>query len=271
MADLILDFCEKPQSLVIPDDLQVLSLRGCCEWVSDAVLRSLGSGGKLREVYLFRCCRLTDKGIMKIIRNSGRTLKILELSGCINISDELMIAIGRYCKSLISLDLTRCPLITDVGINFVIDGCSRSLEGLLLYANSTLGHSTYLSIADARHLKRLDLCGHPNLTSADLVKILINCEELIYLNLSWCINISDEVLWCVLSHLRLQNVEYLSLHGIKSLSREVMLELIAYLKAIPSLHSLDVRGIPSISDFTSDNCKKLRETIPDLVEWKLHH
>lgn len=267
----VFDFSEKPISFPEPRGLEVLSLRGCSEWVTDEVLGTLVVGGQLTEVYLFRCTRLTDRGVINLVRNCGKALRNIELSGCIKISDESLKAIGRYCKVVQSLDLTRCPLITDVGINFILDECSKRLEVLLLYADSGLGPSTYLGISEAHNLKKLDLCGHHNLSSSELIRIITNCENLVYLNLSWCTNISDEAIQAILEMKKLKHVEYLSLHGIKSLSRDVAIGLIEYLKGISSLTSLDLRGIPSVSDYTIDECLKLRETISSLVEWKLHH
>ena len=264
---LTLDFQSKPESFSSLESLEVLSLRGCCEWVTDDCLSHLSVSGKIKSVALFRCWRLTDAGLSSFMKRNGGTLRFLELAGCTKITDDTLRSINRFCPRLQYLDLTRCPLITDIGLNFIV---SQKLEVLLLYADSQLSASSYDAIAECTSMRKLDLCGHSNLDSHLMINILRSCgSTLEYLNLSWCVGLTDEVIDFVINSRSLRDVKYLSLFGIKNFTK--IDPLVEYLKSIPSLKHLDVRGIPSAFHLTKDDCKRLREIIPDLTEWKLHH
>lgn len=271
-SEIFLDFKERPIDYVVPSDLKVLSLRGCCEWVTDEVLDELVSSGCLESVYLFRCWRLSDKGLFNLLKHNGPRLRNLEFSGCNNLSDKTLKHVQRFCPNLKSIDLTRCPLVTDIGLNFLADGCPE-LESLLLYADSGLSSSSYIAIAQLINLRSLDLCGHENLSAQALVSILSACgNNLEYLNLSWCVNVSDAVLAHVMDQNLLCSIEYLSIFGIRAFSGQVLSNFIEYLCThAKKLTRLDVRGIPSVSEFSENDCRILRERFPNLVEWKLHH
>ena len=266
---LFLDFKPRPSQLPNLGKITDISLRGCCEWVTDDILGTVTSSGQIQTAHLFRCWRLTDRGIASFVKHNGSTLRTLELSGCSELTDGSLRAIGRFCNYLRELDLTRCVRISDVGVNHLL---VSKLEVLLLYADAQLSKSSYEAIASMSRLRRLDLCGHENLDSLSLIAILESCgDTLEYLNLSWCVGLGDEVLEDVVRNRRLKNIEWLSLFGIKSFSTGSMQRLVDYVKTLPQLASLDIRGIPSAAALTERNCCDLRATIPNLVEWKLHH
>ena len=272
MTQVNLDFQAEPSSLPGSDFLESLSLRGCCEWVTDEVIEHLSAGGKLSTINLFRCWRVTDKGILELVRRNGAYISSLELSGCSGITDKSLEAISKFCTNLKSIDLTRCNKITDIGINYLCESGKHTIETLLLYANSSLGTSSYCAIAQLEQLKRLDLCGHENLTSSDLICILgTSGDKVEYLNLSWCVSLTDLAVADFVENTRLGCIEYLSLFGIKNFTRRPMQVLVGYLQTRKRLKQLDVRGIPSISDLTENDCLELRRSLPGLEKWKLHH
>ena len=271
-TQLILDFTPKPPTdlTCVSDDLELLSLRGCCEWATDEILEQLSSSGQIKTAYFFRCWRLTDRGLYHFLKRHGDSLLTLDLSGCSHITDKTLQSIQRFCPRLRDLDLTRCVRITDIGINYITDR-KDTLESLLLYADAQLTSSAYSAIAQLSQLRRLDLCGHENLETKQLIDILNNCTGLEYLNLTWCVRLTDEVLTEIVQNDRLAHVSYLSLFGLKGFSAKPVHDLVEYLSSKPRLHELDLRAIPSAAEYTVDDCKLLRERIPHLVEWKLHH
>ena len=266
--ELNLDFREKPENFGDVGCLKILSLRGCCEWVTDTVLQELSVSGVIEVALLFRCWRLSDDGILNLVRRNGKSLVQLEISGCTHLTDSSLRSVSRYCPNLLKLDLTRCLGMSDIGINYI---ASSKLEELMLYADAELSGSSYDAIATAcTSLKRLDLCGHKNLTSSHLCAILTTCgNRLEYLNLSWCINLDDDIIDHIIRTESLQSIKYLSLFGIKNLT--MMDSLVAYLKDVSSLSQLDVRGIPASHHLTEKDCAELRVRIPRLSDWKLHH
>ena len=269
MRELILDFQEKPLLFPNCSSLEVLSLRGCCEWATDEVLNEVGIGGYVKSALLFRCFKVSDKGLIGFLKLNGSKLKTLELSGCTHITDKSLKAIARYCPVLVDLDLTRCTEVTDVGINMLTD---LSLETLLLYADAQLGQSGMAALCHFRHLRRLDLCGIHSLNSGHLIRMIESTgDSLEYLNLSWCINVSDEAVAYIIDNQKLKNIQSLSFFGIKNFSSTAISAIVNYLRDIPSCRELDIRAIPSASNYTANDCQHLREIMPHLQEWKLHH
>jgi hypothetical protein len=263
---LILDFQKKPESYVNLGSIKVLSLCGCSEWVTDAELSHLCEGGILECARLFRCWRLTDLGIARLVKMNGSTLKRLELSGCTQLTDESLRLISINCEGLLELDLTRCPRISDVGINFIASG---RLESILLYADAQLGNSSYLALSHCK-LRQLDLCGHSNLSNSDIIQIMeTSGGTLEYLNLSWCTQLTDALVEFIIVRSCLSKIRYLSFFGIKNLKK--IDQLIIYLQNVTSLRQLDLRGIPAAFHLTSNDCADLRNALPMLEEWKLHH
>jgi hypothetical protein len=252
--------------------LESLSLNGCSGWVTDEVIESLAIGGKLKSVSLFRCCRLTDRSVYYLMKHCGKSLKHLSLAGCSLIGDKSMKYIARFSISGIeSIDLTRCPLITDLGINHLCSSIPtlRSLRSLRLYANSVLGESSYQALSELSQIEELDLCGHSNLTDEILLNIMIKCQNLRELNLSWCTSLGDHTVADIVKTHSLRVIRSLSLFGIKNITNTV--QLIEYLaEDVPTIRELDIRGIPGAMVFTENDCALLRQRIPQLEKWKLH-
>jgi F-box/leucine-rich repeat protein 2/20 len=268
VMELKLDFHEKPEDFGDVDRLKILSLRGCCEWVTDTVLQDLSVSGVIEVALLFRCWRISDEGIRSLARRNGNSLVQLDISGCMNLTDFSLRSVNRYCPGLLKLDLTRCLGISDIGINYI---ATDKLEELILYADSELSGSSYDAIASAcTSLKRLDLCGHKNVESNHLCAILDTCgNRLEYLNLSWCIRLDDGIIDHIIRTESLRSIKYLSLFGIKNLTQ--MDALVAYLQDVSCLSQLDMRGIPAAQHLTEKDCTELRTRIPRLSDWKLHH
>ena len=156
---LVLDFQRKPTEFKDLTSIENLSLRGCCEWVTDDVLDELSVSGHVRNAAFFRCWRLTDRGLSCFLSRNGKNLQRLELSGCTQLTDATLHSISRFSPGLVELDLTRCLGITDVGINFI---SSRTLESLLLYADSQLTSSSLFSplSSNESHEKKNELPKH---------------------------------------------------------------------------------------------------------------
>ncbi|XP_059627587.1 uncharacterized protein LOC132270423 [Cornus florida] len=138
------------------NSLQVLNLGGC--WlITDRGLALLASGSlsrTLRKLVLEECDRITDFGVLHLremccleelnMAHCGRnvtdtggvaiaaiqTLKRLQLSWWINISNATLVALARNCLNLVAIDLTGCESITGDGIRALAN--HQSMESLVL-------------------------------------------------------------------------------------------------------------------------------------------
>ncbi|KAE8710402.1 hypothetical protein F3Y22_tig00110321pilonHSYRG00114 [Hibiscus syriacus] len=69
----------------------------------------------LVKVNLSGCLNLTDEVVLALTRLHGETLELLNLNGCRKITDTSLVAIADNCIFLSDLDLSRCA-ITDSGV-----------------------------------------------------------------------------------------------------------------------------------------------------------
>ncbi|KAJ4708080.1 F-box/LRR-repeat protein [Melia azedarach] len=100
-----------------------------CDRVTDFGVSFLRQMSCLEELNLAECGpKVTDIGGIAIA--SMKTLKRLNLSWLINVSDHTLTAIAKNCKNLAAIDLTGCELITGSGIRAF--GHHRCLESLVL-------------------------------------------------------------------------------------------------------------------------------------------
>lgn len=80
----------------------------------------------LRELSLEECRKISEKGFDAMARQATR-LTHLNLSRT-SITDNSLVEISTYCRSLISLDLTRCENVTDKGVLAVVKQASSLKE-----------------------------------------------------------------------------------------------------------------------------------------------
>lgn len=160
-----------------------------CKEIVDKDLEVLTGG--LTHLNLNALHNLTDNGIVNVVKLNSKTLihlelywhhslgndalvsiakscnklKLLNLSGCQKIEDPGIRAIGRSCFDLISIDLTRCIVLTDDSLEFLCSKLYQKLQSLNLYADSQFTDKGLASIAKLKDLRFLDMCGLGKISS----------------------------------------------------------------------------------------------------------
>jgi len=157
--------------------------------------------------------------------------------------------------------LSRCVKLTDDGLKEVLQKCS-SLESLNLYALSSFTDKVYKEIGLLSNLTFLDLCGAQNLSENGLVCIS-RCGGLAYLNLTWCVRVTDAGVVAIAQGC--QSLELLSLFGIVGVT-DACLEALSK-SCSHSLTTLDVNGCIGIKRRSRDDLLKL---FPKLRCFKVH-
>ncbi|KAJ7958817.1 F-box/LRR-repeat protein [Quillaja saponaria] len=100
-----------------------------CDRISDLGVSLLQKITSLEELNMAECGpKVTDLGCLSV--STIQTLKKMNLSWLVNVSDTTVVALAVNCPNLVSVDLTGCELITGAGIRaFANHG---SLEALVL-------------------------------------------------------------------------------------------------------------------------------------------
>lgn len=120
--------------------LKTLSLRASPH-ITDIGLEDVAQCHRLERLDLSHCLLVTDEGILALA-NSLPLLQLLAVSHCPTITEEGISAIAKGCKKLLFLDMSYCHLITDRGLTAVLKSC--------------------------RVLRYLDVTGLNNLSTAEL-------------------------------------------------------------------------------------------------------
>ncbi|XP_034907821.1 F-box protein At3g58530 isoform X1 [Populus alba] len=110
-------------------ELESLNLTRCIKLTDGGLQQILSKCSSLQSLNLYALSSFTDKAYKKI--SSLPLLKFLDLCGAQNLSDEGLSCIAK-CKNIVSLNLTWCVRVTDVGVVAIAEGCT-SLEFLSLF------------------------------------------------------------------------------------------------------------------------------------------
>uniref|UniRef100_A0A0G4H8H3 F-box/LRR-repeat protein 15-like leucin rich repeat domain-containing protein n=1 Tax=Chromera velia CCMP2878 TaxID=1169474 RepID=A0A0G4H8H3_9ALVE len=258
---------QKSCLLSLPSGLSELELNGCQELDDSALLFLASRLKKLVRFELYWNLKVTDAGVVKILRSNFRTLRHLNLSGCRKLTDTTAHEIADYCSRLRFLDLTRPAGMTEKGLWHICERLSN-LETLTLYASNNFTPEAFQFLSRLRLLKNLDLCG-----SSVEDEVVENAAggggwlNLVSLNLTWCLRVTDRSLKALSKGC--PALETLSLHGNTSITPDGLTAL-EQSPLKDTLTALDVRGCRQLDAYVSEGFKRLKEAFPKLTCFELH-
>ncbi|XP_068643490.1 uncharacterized protein [Aristolochia californica] len=131
-----------------------------CDRITDQALEAMATANFLQVLNLHGCCLVTDWGLVSLATgSSSRTLKILDVSECDQITD-FGVSLLQHMSCIEELSLAECgPKVTDIG---------------------------GVAIASIRCLRRLNLSWLFNMSDVTLLAISQNCEKLMALDVTGC-------------------------------------------------------------------------------------
>lgn len=248
--------------------LQVLNLNGCQEVDDDGLIAVAQRCPSLTSLSLYWNVRGTDAGFGRILRaQKGESLKNLCFSGCKHLSDQTVQKIVSRGQMLEVLDLTRCPKVSDAGIQLVCECCDR-LQILRLYAMAQLSAQAFTSLSRLVRLEELDLCGCR--IEDDAVVDLFTAASpspMHTLNLTWCPALTDAAVVAIASHC--PKLTWLSIFGNTNIT-SLAIEALAAGASGPLIKALDIRGLTQAAEYAVEP-RSLKKIFPSLVQWELHH
>ncbi|KAK7345181.1 hypothetical protein VNO77_15735 [Canavalia gladiata] len=240
--------------------LESLNLNGC-QKISDTGIEAITSCcSQLKSFSIYWNVRVTDTGILHIVRNCKHIID-LNISGCKSISDRGVQLIAENYPELESLNLTRCVKLTDDGLKKLLQRC-LFLQSLNLYALSSFTDEAYRKLCLLARLKILDLCGAQNLSDGG-VSCISKCKNLVSLNLTWCVRVTDEGVISIAEGCT--SLEFLSLFGIIGVT-DKCLEALSK-SCSNKITTLDVNGCIGIKKRSHE---ELLQLFPYLKCFKVH-
>ncbi|KAE8678111.1 F-box/LRR-repeat protein 3-like isoform X2 [Hibiscus syriacus] len=198
--------------------LESVDVSYCCGF-GDREAAALSSAVGLRDLNMDKCLGLTDVGLAKIAVGCSK-LEKLSLKWCMEITDlgvtnESLHSIASLLK-LEVLGLMACPLIDDVGLQFIEHGCpllkvidvSRckvlSSSGLIfvvrghdnlleLNAGYCLSELSTALLNQMKNIKRLEVIriDGARISETSFQLISANCKSLVEVGLSKCVGVTN--------------------------------------------------------------------------------
>ncbi|XP_060248078.1 F-box/LRR-repeat protein 2 [Meriones unguiculatus] len=238
-------------------ELQSLDMAECCLVSGRELAQVLGSVHRappaLTSLRLAYCSSLKDASVLSMIPTLGPSLKVLDLSSCVALTNQTMQAICTYLTHLSVLRLAWCKELQDWGLLGLKEPKDEpALSPQLQQAPDPQGHSLIMLQA----LQELDLTACSKLTDASLAKVL-QFPQLRQLSLSLLPAFTDMGLVAVSKGC--PSLERLALSHCSHLSDEGWAQAARFW---PRLQHLNLSSCSQLTEQTLDNigqaCKQLR-------------
>ncbi|KAM6287700.1 F-box and leucine-rich repeat protein 13 [Spheniscus humboldti] len=133
--------------------------------ISDMGLRALGCHGKIKELSISECKKISDTGIQEFCKGT-KYLEYCHVSYCPQLTDEAVKAMAFHCHRLTSVNIAGCPKMTDTCIQYLAAAC--------------------------HYLHFLDVSGCIHLTDKALKYLWKGCKQLQILKMLYCRNITKD-------------------------------------------------------------------------------
>ncbi|XP_069406219.1 F-box/LRR-repeat protein 2-like isoform X2 [Ovis canadensis] len=228
-------------------ELQSLDMAECCLVRGQELAQSLGSvcgaPSSLASLSLAYCSSLKDASVLSLIPALGPRLRVLDLSSCVALTNQILQAICTYLTHLSVLRLAWCKELGDWG-----------LLGLEQPIKAPLQEPQVLRFPQ---LRQLSLSLLPALTDKALVAVAKGCPSLERLALSHCSLLSDQGWaqaagsWPRLQHLNLSSCSQLTEQTLDSIGQ-----------ACRQLRMVDVAMCPGIS---IASVRRFQARLPEVI------
>ncbi|CCH40594.1 SCF E3 ubiquitin ligase complex F-box protein GRR1 [Wickerhamomyces ciferrii] len=173
---------------------------------------------RLRIIDLTGCLRITDRAVEAIVQCAPR-LRNVVLSKCLNITDSSLRSLAALGKSLHYIHLGHCSNITDYGVVTLIKSCHR-LQYIDLACCAQLTNLSLVELSSLPRLRRIGLVKCNNINDAGILALIQRRgydDTLERVHLSYCTNIGLYPIFQLLQ--ACPRLTHLSLTGISAFLR----------------------------------------------------
>ncbi|EGG19006.1 Histidine kinase A [Cavenderia fasciculata] len=214
--------------------LAIIDFSGCHQ-IGDATVHAIANNCLLlKELSMNKCRNVTSSAIDKLFRNL-HDIRLISLAQSIaSASDNTLRLIGKYCPDLQYANFTHNPIISDQGITAMTKFTNSLLELDISYCSSI----SDVGIAYiAQHCSKLRIFRMANLNNVTSLKpIGRGCQELVELDISGCHKISSDLGCITKGCTKLTNFRLRRCYGLQDVT---MLSEDGEIHSMPKLTQLD--------------------------------
>ncbi|XP_033888045.1 F-box and leucine-rich repeat protein 13 isoform X1 [Acipenser ruthenus] len=225
-----------------------------CQKITDISLKAIGSLKNLTVLNVADCIRLSDAGIKYLVEGpSAGKLREVNLTNCVRVSDMSLLRISQRCLKLTYLSLCYCEHLTDSGLELLAG--LPSLTSLDL-TGTNIQDQGLASLGTNTGIKKLTLSECLWITDLGIQKLCQKSRDLEHLDISHCLSLTDKTIKSLAFYC--QTLTSLSIAGCPKMTDLYM----QYLTGVCQyLHELDISGCVHITDKTTkylqNSCKQL--------------
>ncbi|XP_038053169.1 uncharacterized protein LOC119725708 [Patiria miniata] len=199
---------------------------------------------RLTSLCLNGCQSVSDECLNRVIKKHGRSLRVLEVLGCVQLSPETLQLIGQECRNLHTLNIGQCYKVTDECISQLV--------------------------SHLRNLKHLDMRGCKQIRDSCVRKIVRNCKRLQTLVLANCTHITNAAMVEIATYL--PTIRSLDVSGCKKVNNEGVRSLATCCHYLTSLDvsstGVDNKSVSALANYCNKTlvsvrfncCKDITET-----------
>ncbi|CAI9759589.1 unnamed protein product [Fraxinus pennsylvanica] len=137
---------------------------------------------------------VSDQFVNDLITICGRNIKELDFANCLNLTDRSLQVIGSICADLRSLNISHLHHLTDLGIEYLANGCRR-IQKLRLCRNRFSDEAMAAFLESSGEFLEELLLNNVTKVGPNTALALAKCSrKLLSLDLSWCRQITDNAL-----------------------------------------------------------------------------
>ncbi|XP_060052340.1 F-box and leucine-rich repeat protein 13 isoform X1 [Erinaceus europaeus] len=226
-----------------------------CRRITDGSLKSLSPLKHLTVLNLTNCIRLGDSGLRHFLDGSASTkIRELNLSNCTHLSDASLYKLSDCCPNLNYLSLRNCVLLTNIGVDHIVNIFSLLSIDL---SGTVISNEALVALSRHKKLKELSLSECYNITDAGIQAFCKGSLILEHLDVSYCSQLSSDIIKALAIYCT--NLTFLSIAGCPMITDSAMEILSA---KCHYLHILDVSGCVLLTDkmlqHLQRGCKQLR-------------
>jgi hypothetical protein len=151
--------------------------------LSDEGIRSFARCSQLRELKTGDAENVSVEAVTELVQHRGEQLEKFEFA-CRNLNEDTLVIIANGCPNVTELKL-ECDSISDRGFDAVISACTK-LTVLGLGSCISLTDESLVKFSQRRpNMNNIDLSGCARITDIGLRALLLGCQSLEDLYVSW--------------------------------------------------------------------------------------
>lgn len=198
----IRDLPMETSSLSPCDSLRCLSIKSCPGFGNTSFAMVGKLCPKLQYIDLSGFCGINDSGLLPLVEGCVSGLVKVNLSGCSNLTDEVVSAIARlHGGTLEVLNLDGCMKVTDKSLSEVVSNCLVLNDLDVAKCSITDSGIAALAFGDQLNLQILSLSGCSKVSDRSLPSLLKLGRTLVGLNLQHCNSISNSTVELLMENL----------------------------------------------------------------------